>query len=388
MNFKMELAVLKEKGLFRENQTYVPIDGAYVFAAGKKCLMLASNNYLGMTHESEVRQAAIKAIEAYGTGAGGARLTTGSHPLYEELEANLAQFKGTEAAITFNTGYMANVGTISAIMNKNDVIFSDALNHASIIDGCRLSGAKRVIFPHSDMQVLKGLLESTKCAGKRLIVVDGVFSMDGDIAPLSQLVELAKLYDCLLMVDDAHATGILGNGHGTAAHFGLTDQVDIQMGTLSKALGSEGAYVAGKKILIDYLINKARSYIFSTALSPADIGAANAAVKILMQSIRLPEKVLANADFMRSELKMQGIEVGGEITPILPIPIGAADLAVKVANHLKEKGIILSAIRPPTVSVGESRLRLTVNAKHSQSDLKQAAVTIAETIKEIKGWKR
>lgn len=385
MNFKMELAVLKEKGLFRENQTYVPIDGAYVFAAGKKCLMLASNNYLGMTHESEVRQAAIKAIEAYGTGAGGARLTTGSHSLYEELEANLAQFKGTEAAITFNTGYMANIGTISAIMNKNDVIFSDALNHASIIDGCRLSGAKRVIFPHSDMQVLKGLLESTKCAGKRLIVVDGVFSMDGDIAPLSQLVELAKLYDCLLMIDDAHGTGILGNGHGTVAHFALTDQVDIQMGTLSKALGSEGAYVAGKKDLIDYLINKARSYIFSTALSPADIGAANAAVKILRQSIRLPEKVLANADFMRRELKMQGIEVGGEITPILPIPIGAADLAVKAANHLKEKGIILSAIRPPTVPVGESRLRLTVNAKHSQSDLKQAAVMISETIKEIKG---
>lgn len=385
MNFKVELNSLKEKGLLRKNQTYVPIDGAYVFAEGKKCLMLASNNYLGMTHERKVRQAAITAIEAYGTGSGGARLTTGSHPLYEELESNLAQFKGTEAAIIFNTGYMANVGTISAIMNKNDVIFSDALNHASIIDGCRLSGAKRVIFPHSDMTALKKILESTKCTGKRLIIVDGVFSMDGDIAPLPQLVKLAKQYDCLLMVDDAHATGILGNGHGTAAYFGLIKEVDIQMGTLSKALGSEGAYIAGKKDLIAYLMNKARSYIFSTALSPADIGAANAAVKILMQSARLPEKVLANAAFMRSALKMQKIKVGGEITPILPIQIGPAELAVKVADQLKEKGVILSAIRPPTVPVGESRLRLTVNAKHSQSDLKQAAVTIAETIQQIKG---
>ncbi len=385
MNFTTALAQLRADGLYRENQTYTPIDGAYVMADGQRCLMLASNNYLSMTHDHSVKTAAIEAIEKYGTGSGGARLTTGSHPLYAELEHNLALFKKTEAAITFNTGYMANLGTISALMNHEDVIFSDALNHASIIDGCRLSGAQRKIFPHSDIDTLEQLLAITPCQGKRLIVVDGVFSMDGDIAPLPQLVEVARKFNALLMVDDAHATGILGNGHGTAAHFGLQDQVDIQMGTLSKSLGAEGAYVAGSRPLIEFLINKARSYIFSTALSPAVIGAANQALKLLLYSQEKVDRVLQNAAILRETLQGEGIAVGGSITPILPILIGGAEETVQIAKLLRQEEIIVSAIRPPTVPNGESRLRLTVSANHRAADLMNAATVIAREIKKIKG---
>ena len=385
MDFATALAQLKVDGLYRENQAYTPIDGAYVMADGQRCLMLASNNYLSMTHDASVKTAAIEAIEQYGTGSGGARLTTGSHPLYAELEHNLAVFKKTEAAVTFNTGYMANLGIISALMNHEDVIFSDALNHASIIDGCRLSGAQRKIFPHSDMDALAQLLAITPCQGKRLIVVDGVFSMDGDIAPLPQLVELARKFNALLMVDDAHATGILGNGHGTAAHFGLQGQVDIQMGTLSKSLGAEGAYVAGSRPLIEFLINKARSYIFSTALSPAVIGAANQALKLLIHSQEKVDRVLQNAAMLRETLQGEGIAVGGSITPILPILIGGAEETVQIAKLLRQEGIIVSAIRPPTVPTGASRLRLTVSANHRAADLMNAATMIAREIKKIKG---
>jgi len=383
MNFFNEyIDAMKSQCLYRQNQVYEPISASHVADGGREYLMLASNNYLGLTHHDKVKAAAIDAIERYGTGAGGARLTTGTHPLYEELEKDIALFKGTEAAVAFNTGYMANIGTISAIMGKDDVIFSDALNHASIIDGCRLSGATRVIFPHSDMDKLKELLETTPCRGKRMIVVDGVFSMDGDIAPLDKIVEIAKEYQTLVMVDDAHATGVLGHGRGTAAHFGLEDEVTIQMGTLSKALGAEGAYVAGKKELIDFLINKARSYIFSTALSPATIAAAHAALKEVMHSPVLVDQLAANGRFMRAELTKYGVQVNQAETPIIPIIVGSAERATAIAKRLSEQGIILSAIRPPTVPVGESRLRLTVSAAHSQADLAMSAKKIAKALQD------
>lgn len=383
MNFFNEyINEMKAKGLYRQNQVYHPIRASHVEADGREYLMLASNNYLGLTHHPKVKAAAMEAIERYGTGAGGARLTTGTHPLYEALEKDIALFKGTEAAVAFNTGYMANLGTISAVMGKGDVIFSDELNHASIIDGCRLSGAERVVFPHSDMASLQKLIENTPCKGKRMIVVDGVFSMDGDIAPLDKIVTIAKEHQAMIMVDDAHATGVLGQGRGTAAHFGLEDEVTIQMGTLSKALGAEGAYVAGKKEMIDFLINKARSYIFSTALSPAVIAAAHAALKELMHSSVLVEQLAENGRFMRAELIKYDVKVSQVETPIIPIIVGSAEKASTIAARLKQQGIILSAIRPPTVPVGESRLRLTVSAAHKQTDLADAVRKIAEVLQD------
>ncbi len=380
--FREYITTMKEHGLYRQNRVYNPISASHVEVAGTEYLMLASNNYLGLTHHAKVKAAAITAIERYGTGSGGARLTTGTHPLYEALEKDIAGFKGTEAAVVFNTGYMANLGTISAVMGKEDVIFSDVLNHASIIDGCRLSGSTRVIFPHSDMAKLEELIQNTPCKGKRMIIVDGVFSMDGDIAPLNKIVNIAKKYQALVMVDDAHATGVLGRGRGTAAHFGVEDEVTIQMGTLSKALGAEGAYVAGKKELIDFLINKARSYIFSTALAPATIAAAHAALKEVINSSELVERLAENAYFMRVELIKYGVNVNRVETPIIPIIVGSAQKATTIANILSEKGIILSAIRPPTVPVGESRLRLTVSAVHDKAELAKAAKKIAKALQD------
>ena len=235
----------------------------------KKCLMLASNNYLGLTHNDKIQQASIAAIVKYGTGSGGARLTTGNYPLYDELELSIAEFKGTEAALVFNTGYMANVGVISALCLKNDVIFSDELNHASIIDGCRLAKAETKVYKHNDMTDLKLLLQNTVCAGRKWIITDGVFSMDGDIAPLDEIVALAQEYGAEIIVDDAHATGVIGDGKGSAHHFGLKAEVAVQIGTLSKAIGSEGGFVAGSQILVDYLRNVARSFIFFFFLYPA-----------------------------------------------------------------------------------------------------------------------
>ena len=371
------LAQVKKNDLYREPVSYEPIDAVHVKAAGEQYLLLATNNYLGLTHSLTVQKGALQAINKYGTGSGGARLTTGSHPLYVELERQLARFKGTQAALVFNTGYMANVGTISALMHKGDVIFSDELNHASIIDGCRLSKGQTVIYRHVDMDHLAQLLASTPCVGKRLIVTDGVFSMDGDIAPLDKIVSLAEDYQALVMVDDAHGVGVLGRGgRGTVDHFGLEGRVQIQVGTLSKSLAAEGGYVAGNAALIQYLVNKARSFIFSTALAPGTIGAALAALEELEARPELVTKLLSNADYMRTALLNAGLQVDGKVTPILPIMVGEAAVAIEMAEELKAQGIIVSAIRPPTVMPGASRLRLTVSAAHEQRDLMRAVQII------------
>lgn len=380
--FAAIVQAIKKSGLYRENPVYTPIDATHVTEGGRRYLVLSSNNYLGFTHHPAVRQAALEAVQAYGTGSGGARLTSGSHPLFRLLEREIAAFKGTEAALVFNTGYMANLGTISALVGEEDTVFSDALNHASIIDGCRLSGARKVVFAHSDLRDLEAKLQQASRGKKRLIVVDGVFSMDGDVTPLEGLAELAQRYDALLMVDDAHATGVLGGGRGTAAHFGLEGAVDIQMGTLSKALGAEGAYVAGRKELIDFLINRARSYIFSTALSPAPVAAALAAVRLLREDASAVRALQENASVMRAALRSQGLRVAEHPTPIIPLVLGTAKAAVRAAARLKERGILLSAIRPPTVAEGQSRLRLAVSAAHVRSELLAAAGCIAETVKE------
>jgi len=376
---------VKAHDLYRAPVSYQPLDAVHVEAQGQKYLLLATNNYLGLTHSPAVKQAAMDAVLKYGTGSGGARLTTGSHLLYEQLEQQLALFKSTEAALVFNTGYMANVGIISAVVSRGDVIFSDELNHASIIDGCRLSKGQTVVYRHADMHHLAEMLKNTPCQGQRFIVTDGVFSMDGDITPLDKIVELAKHYQAMVMVDDAHAVGVLGRGgRGTVDYFGLKGRVQIQVGTLSKSLAAEGGYVAGSQALIDYLVNKSRSFIFSTALSPGTVAAGYAALQELQANPELVDKLRDNGDYVRTALVAAGLQIDGAITPILPIMVGEAAVAVKMAQQLKERGLIVSAIRPPTVMPGASRLRLTVSAAHDKADLVRAVEIIIAVSKQLK----
>ena len=376
-NFRTQLEAKEKEQNKRSIKVYEPIDAVRVKRNNREFIMMASNNYLGLTHDLRVRQAAKYAVEQYGTGSGGARLTSGTFPLFNELELGIADFKHTEQALVFNTGYMANVGTITALMNKNSVIISDELNHASIIDGCRLSGAHIERYKHKDVEHAEYILKNYKSAYK-MIITDGVFSMDGDIAPLDKLYELGKEYNALLMVDDAHSTGVLGNGRGTAHHFGLTD-VDVQLGTLSKALGSVGGYVAGRKELIEYLVNYSRSFIFSTALSPADIGAALEALTIVKNEPLVVEQLNENTAYMANKLQSMGIECDDE-TPIFPIIVGDNERALSLAYELELRGIITTAIRPPTVPVGESRLRMTVTAAHSQEQLDYVANTLRDLL--------
>ena len=375
---------VKQRDLYRAPVSYQPLDAVHVEAEGQRYLLLATNNYLGLTHSLAVKQAAMTAIEQYGTGSGGARLTTGSHPLYEKLEQELALFKSTEAALVFNTGYMANVGIISAVVSRGDVIFSDELNHASIIDGCRLAKGQTVVYRHADMAHLAEVLETTPCQKQRFIVTDGVFSMDGDIAPLDKIVALAEQYQAMVMVDDAHAVGVVGRGgRGTVDYFGLTGRVHIQVGTLSKSLAAEGGYVAGSQALIDYLVNKSRSFIFSTALSPGTVAAGYAALEELQARPELVDKLRDNADYMRTALVTAGLQIDGAVTPIIPIVVGEAAVAVEMAQQLKEQGLIVSAIRPPTVRPGASRLRLTVSAAHDKADLVRAVEIIIAISKRL-----
>ncbi|WP_371380985.1 8-amino-7-oxononanoate synthase [Sporomusa aerivorans] len=383
------LEQVKVNNLYRQTVVYDPVDAAHVIQNGQTYLMLASNNYLGLTHEPHVQQAAMEAIRRYGTGSGGARLTTGTYPLFDQLEQALAMFKGTEAALVFNTGYMANLGVISSLAGPDDIIFSDELNHASIIDGCRLSRAQVLVYRHNDMGHLEKLLKTTGCRGKRLIVTDGVFSMDGDIAPLDVIVKLAERYDSLVVVDDAHATGVIGpGGKGTAAYFGIQDKVQVQIGTLSKALGAEGGFVAGSRLLIEAIRNKARSFIFSTALAPAVIAAAQAALQFVAANPDRIEKLRDNAQYVRNLLTARQIPVVSGETPIIPIMVGAANDALRLTAELKEQGLVIAAIRPPTVPAGTSRLRLTVTARHEQEELREAAGKIAAAVGKLKTTER
>ena len=380
--FKEQLDAKEQNHNLRTLKEYCPIDAVRVKRDDKEYLMMASNNYLGLTFDTRVIEGALKGTQQYGTGSGGSRLVSGTFPLFTELERSLAKFKNTEKALVFNTGYMANVGTISAIADKNTIIFSDALNHASIIDGCRLSRGTVKTYSHCDIDELKYLLKQVDRNTRKLIVTDGVFSMDGDIAPLDKLYELSRDYNTLLMVDDAHATGTIGNGHGTAAYFGLEKEVDIQLGTLSKSLGSVGGYVAANSTIIDYLVNTSRSFIFSTALSPADIGAALAALHILETDASVLGHLQENVNYMADKLTSIGIDATNE-TPIFPILIGSNEDTLAVSDYLYEAGIIGTAIRPPTVPIGESRIRLTVTATHSKTQIDYVCDTLYKAIKEL-----
>lgn len=345
---------------------------------GKEYIVFNSNDYLGMTHEKEVLEAARRAI-SFGTGSGGSRLVSGATFEISDLEKELCKVKHKDGALVFNTGYMANVGVLYALSGPGDVIFSDALNHASIIDGCRMARAKVVVYPHGNMARLEELLEKTPCDGERFIVTDGVFSMDGDICPLPDLVRLKRKYHARLLVDDAHALGVIGkNGGGTSDYFQEYD-VDLQIGTLSKALGAEGGYVAADPLIIDYLKNRSRPFIFSTAL-PASIGAAALTALKLLQAYpqRFTAKVNENTTYLRNRLKESGVSVKEGETPILPIMVGDEKEGVRLAEACLKRGILLSAIRPPAVPKGTSRLRLTVTAAHTKNELDQVCQVLIE----------
>ncbi|KWW17533.1 8-amino-7-oxononanoate synthase [Peribacillus simplex] len=388
MIWDQELAALKEKGLYRQLQSVETLkEDGQALVNGRKMLMFASNNYLGLAQDQRVMEASVQATARFGAGSTGSRLTTGHSIIHGNLERKLAQFKQTEAAIVMNTGYMANMAVLTTIVGKGDLILSDERNHASIIDGCRLSRAETVIYSHADLADLEMKLQSNRGFKKTLIVTDGVFSMDGDIASLPGIIDLAERYGSLLMVDDAHATGVLGkDGRGTSEHFGLKGKVDIEMGTLSKAIGAEGGFIAGSKSLIDYLLNEARPFIFSTALSPGVVASALAAVDIILTE---PERRVRLQNMSRrlyDELTSLGYTVTGGDTPIIGIICGEPEQATLLSQELHTYGIYAPAIRPPTVPIGTSRIRLTLMAEHREPHIDHvisAFKAIRSTIKRI-----
>lgn len=374
-----DLAKRKTTGLYRTMQRITSPQCAHVEADGHDLLLLASNSYLGLADDPRVKNASLEAVEKYGVCSGGSRLTTGNMALHEELEHDLAVFKGTPASILFNTGYMANVGILSALGGKDSVIFSDELNHASIIDGCRLSYAKTIIYRHNDMTDLEQKIKEF-APRQGIIVSDAVFSMDGDIADLPGIISLAQKYNLLSMVDEAHATGVIGKtGHGIVEYFGRKKAPDILMGTLSKALASEGGFACGSQLLIDYLRNTARSFIFSTSLAPAALAAAKEALSILAHEPELVSRLQNNTKVFLETLNAVGVETSSP-SAIVPIIIGDAGKAMRLAAELKEKGIYLSAIRYPTVAKGSARLRIAIMATHKENELREAAKKIADAV--------
>ena len=359
--------------------------------ASQEQVLLASNSYLDLANIDELKQAMAQAVLEWGTGSGGARLTTGNKTPHQELEEFIAKFKGEESAITFNTGYMANVGAISALCGKNDFVFSDELNHASIIDGIRLSRAKCFVYKHNDMADLQRVIQEAEkgCAylptapvPRKLIVTDAVFSMDGDLANLPELLRIAKETDCLLMIDEAHATGVLGKtGRGLAEHYGCA-HADVTVGTLSKAVAAEGGFVAGKQQLIDFLRNKARSFIFTTAMAPAVAAAACNNLRYIDAHPERVQNLRDNVKFFCDALLHEGVNVVQSPSAIVPIVIGDEAKAMQISAKLQEQGILIPAIRYPTVAKGQARLRASLMATHTQEQLQTAASIIAQAVKE------
>lgn len=382
--FNAELQRIEENGLLRTLRRMDGASDAATILEGKPIYLFSTNNYLGLANDSRMKERAIEAIRRFGTGSGGSRLTTGNFSLHEELEHTIASFKGKEEAIVFSSGFLANIGTISSLMGHGDVILSDSLNHASIIDGCRLSKANTLIYDHINMEDLEKKLKNTASYRRRLIVTDGIFSMDGNIAPLPDIVSLAKRYDALVMVDDAHATGVLGaKGAGTAEHFGLTDDIDLLMGTLSKSVGTEGGYVASSRSIIQYLRNKARSFIFQTSLSPAVAAAGIEGVRIIAAEQDRRTKLLENARFLRQGLADAGFSLVDGNTPIIAVLIGSAHDSVYFAKRLEDEGVYAPAIRPPTVPEGMSRIRVTVMSSHEHEHLTYALNAFVKIGKEM-----
>ena len=348
---------------------------------GREVINLSSNNYLGLTTHPKLRQRAIEAIEKYGVGSGAVRTIAGTMTLHLALEEKIAQFKHVEASVVFQSGFTANAGTVQAILTKEDVIISDELNHASIIDGCRLSRAEIKVFPHKDVDACEKALkeiEGRRC--NKLLITDGVFSMEGDIAPLPELVELAEKYGCIMMIDDAHASGVLGrNGRGTVDHFGLHGRVDIQVGTLSKAIGALGGYVCSTRDAIDFLYHRARPFLFSTSHPPSVAATCLAAFEVLDEEPQLVEKLWANTRFIKQGLKALGFNTGVSETPITPVMVGDAALAHEFSRQLFQDGVFAQGIGFPTVPQGKARIRTIVTATHTQDELVRA-LAILESV--------
>lgn len=375
------LEELRDRGLYRRLRLISGPQGPRVLLNGRPVLLLCSNNYLGLADHPKVRGAAAEAAMRWGAGAGASRLVSGNMEPHRRLESQLAEFKGYEAALLFGSGYLANSGVIAALAGSGQVVFSDELNHASIVDGCRLSRAETFVYRHGDLEHLAWGLEQADGRGA-LIASDGVFSMDGDVAPLPELLELARRHDCRLMVDEAHATGALGrDGRGAVAAAGLSGEVDIVVGTLGKALGSYGAYVCANAETVDLLLNTARPFIFSTAPPPPSVAAASAALELI--SPHRVERLQANADRFRSALAAEGLEAGRSRTQIIPIEVGEAEPTMALCERLLERGVFAQGIRPPTVPAGSSRLRLTVMATHRVGELERAAKLVGGAAREL-----
>jgi glycine C-acetyltransferase len=368
-----EIESLQKAGLYNRIRTIGSPQGGWLTVDGKKVLNFCSNNYLGLANHPALVAAAKKATDEMGVGPGAVRSIAGTMTLHVELEKRLAQFKGVEAAITFQSGFTANLATIPALVGKEDVIFSDRLNHASIIDGARLSGAKIIPYDHNDVKSLEEQIQANLSQYRRaLIVTDGVFSMDGDIAPLPDIYEVAKKYDILLMVDDAHGEGVIGNGgRGIVDHFGLHGKVDVEVGTMSKAFGVMGGIVAGKAIIIDWLRQRGRPFLFSSAMTVPDAAACLAAVDLLEDSTQLVDKLWENAKYFKAEMKTLGFNTGVTETPITPVMLGEAPLAQQFSRELFDAGVFAMALGFPTVPQGKARIRVMISAAHAKDDLDQ-----------------
>jgi 8-amino-7-oxononanoate synthase len=382
---RVALSRLEQDGLRRSLRVIESEHGARVKCAGRSLIMLSSNNYLGLAGHPAVKRAAILATERYGVGAGASRLVAGSLAPIHALEANIAKLKNVESALVFGSGYLANLGALTALAGPGDVIFSDELNHASLIDGCRLAKADLRIYRHCDPDHLAALLEQSSSARRRLIVTDSIFSMDGDFAPLRELVELARQFKAVIMIDEAHAVGVAGpGGAGLAAEFGLEKEIDVHVGTLSKALGAYGAYVAGSKVLTDLLINRARSFIYTTGLPPSIAAAADASLEVMHAEPQRIQRLWDNASYLKERLEAAGFRFGLTASPILPLIIGDAPVSVEMAQRLFERGVYVVAIRPPTVPPGSARLRITPIADHSRADLDEAIAALIQSGRELK----
>jgi glycine C-acetyltransferase len=368
-----ELAELESKGLRVHIRTIESPQGAWLHVDGKRVLNMASNNYLGLANHPHLVQAAKEAMDRYGVGPAAVRTIAGTMAIHVELEERLARFKGAEAVIALQSGFTANQAALGTVVGREDAVFSDALNHASIIDGARLSRAKIIVYPHNDAQALDDLLQKETGYRRRLVVTDGVFSMDGDIAPLPALADVAERHGCLLMVDDAHGEGVVGHGgRGIIDHFGLHGRVDIEIGTLSKAFGVVGGFIAGPRVLIDYVRTRARPNLFSSAMTVPDTAACLASVDLLEASTDLVDRLWANGSFFQGEMRRLGFDLGKTETPISPVMLGEAPLAKDFARRLYERGIFAVAIGFPTVALGQARIRVMPSAAHSQDDLRFA----------------
>ncbi|MGF7533122.1 glycine C-acetyltransferase [Bacillus mexicanus] len=382
---KTELDRMKENHTWQDIKPLESMQGPSVTVNHKNIIQLSSNNYLGFTSHPRLINAAREAVREFGAGTGSVRTIAGTFTMHQELEKKLAAFKKTEAALVFQSGFTTNQGVLSSILSKDDIVISDELNHASIIDGIRLTKADKKVYQHVDMSDLESVLRKSMNYRMRLIVTDGVFSMDGNIAPLPEIVELAETYDAFVMVDDAHASGVLGeNGRGTVNHFGLDGRVHIQVGTLSKAIGVLGGYAAGSQVLIDYLRHKGRPFLFSTSHPPAVTAACMEAIDVLLEEPEHMERLWENTAYFKSMLLKMGLTLTRSETPILPVLIGDEGVAKQFSDQLLSRGIFAQSIVFPTVAKGKARIRMMMTAEHTKEELDQALDVIEKTAKELK----